>query len=197
MDRNTYILNKDLNGETGSYAFPIKAFNTNEIKLIFNFYPNDFVDLIKMRIYFDKKTYTFEFDDIPKDFILERRTPIIKTTKDIIQIKLYYSNLNAFEYLMPVLFNTPSIIDDFDGGSITHMQFLDTVENDDLFFTLKNSRNQIYNFRSGSNVITYRQTRISDDIETPIIAGMSAINTMESVTSNIVTQFSEYIEVNT
>lgn len=197
MDRNTYILNADLNGEHGQYVFPEKAYNSNILKLIFNFTSHDFVDLVKLKIFFDRASYVFEFDDIPHDFTLTKKTPIKSATKDIIQVKLYYSNLNTYEFLMPLFFNTPSILDDFDGGSLVHAQFLDTNENDDLFFTFKNTKKQFFNFRSGSNVITYNSNKPIDDLQVPIIAAVSAINTIESVTANLVTEFSEFIEVNT
>jgi hypothetical protein len=62
---------------------------------------------------------------------------------------------------------------------------------------MKNSKNQYFNFRSGSNVVSYRKALEQQTIlPTPIISTTLSTNT-GFVSADLLTEFNEYIEVNT
>ena len=197
MNRNSYNITTHLNGLSGIETLDTKVFNSHEIEFKFNFisYPN--VDLVKMKITFDQKIRVFEFNEILSNFILKKETPYEIEKRDIATIKLFYSNFKTYEYQFPMIFIPPSILEDFDGSIIQNAQFLDTIENDDLFFVMKNSKNQYFNFRSGSNVVSYRKALEQQTIPpTPIINATLSTNT-GFVSADLLTEFNEYIEVNT
>jgi hypothetical protein len=197
MNRNSYNITTHLNGLSGIETLDTKVFNSHEIEFKFNFisYPN--VDLVKMKITFDQKIRVFEFNEILSNFILKKETPYEIEKRDIAIIKLFYSNFKTYEYQFPMIFIPPSILEDFDGSIIQNAQFLDTIENDDLFFVMKNSKNQYFNFRSGSNVVSYRKALEQQTIlPTPIISTTLSTNT-GFVSADLLTEFNEYIEVNT
>ena len=197
MNRNFYEITSHLNGLSGIETLNTKVLNYPEVGFNFNFikYPN--IDLVKMKITFDRKVRVLEFEDIPNNFILKRETSFIEDTRDIVVIKLFYSNLKTYEYQFPIIFTTPSLIDTLEGSTIQNAQFLDTVENDDLFFVLKNSKNQFFNFRSGSNVAAYRKALEEIEVPPTSIIGATLSTTTGYVSADVLTEFNEYIEVNT
>jgi hypothetical protein len=93
-------------------------------------------------------------------------------------------------------------LDYFDGATILNAQFIDTKENDDLFFIMENNKNQLFNFRSGSNVVTYRNYIMSLSAEEeqiiPILTATLSSSILSSVsTAFIENEFGEFIEVTT
>jgi hypothetical protein len=153
-----------------------------------------------MKITFDSKIRIFEFNEIPTNFTLRREKPFEYEANDIVIIKLFYSNFNTYEYQFPIIFSLPSILEGLDGASVQSAQFLDTIENDDLFFVMKNNKDQYFNFRSGSNVITYRKLLSEQDpatiAPTPIITALLSTTTGYPP-ADLLTEFNEFIEVNT
>lgn len=199
MVSNIFNIDLNIDGSAGSYLSETRVLNELEFDLNLNFLVTNNADLIKTKIIFDGNVYINEFEDIKNNYTLKKRNSFYDIKKDILQIRLYYSNFNIFEYLIPLVFIPPTTLDYFDGAVIQDAQFIDTKENDDLFFVLKNSKNQLFNFRSGSNVVTYRNyiaslSAIEDEITT-ILSG--TLSTMPPTTANITTDFAEYIEVTT
>jgi hypothetical protein len=195
------LFNIDLNvdGNSGSYLDGVKVLNELELELNLNYNISNNADLIKTKIIFDTNVYINEFEDIKSKFFLKKRDSVSDIKKDILQIRLYYSNFNIFEYLIPLVFIPPSTLDYFEGATIQNAQFIDTKENDDLFFVIKNNNNQLFNFRSGSNVTSYRDYMSSLSAEEDAIINIlsGTLSTVPATSANIVTKFNEYIEVNT
>lgn len=195
------LFNIDLNvdGNSGSYLDGVKVLNELELELNLNYNISNNADLIKTKIIFDANVYINEFEDIKSKFFLKKRDSVSDIKKDILQIRLYYSNFNIFEYLIPLVFIPPSTLDYFEGAVIQNAQFIDTKENDDLFFVIKNNNNQLFNFRSGSNVTSYRDYMSSLSAEEDAIINIlsGTLSTVPASSANILTEFNEYIEVNT
>jgi hypothetical protein len=197
----TNIFNIDLNvdGNSGTYISETRVLNELEFELNLNYIKSNNVDLIKTKIIFGTQIFTDEFEDIKNNFSLRKKDSFYDIKKDILQIRLYYSNFNIFEYLIPLVFIPPNTLDYFDGATIQNAQFIDTKENDDLFFVMKNSKNQLFNFRSGSNVTAYKNYMASLSTEEDQIINIlsGTLSTVPTTTANIVTRFGEYIEVTT
>lgn len=195
------LFNIDLNvdGNSGSYLDEVKVLNELELELNLNYNISNNADLIKTKIIFDTNVYIDEFEDIKSKFFLKKRDSVSDIKKDILQIRLYYSNFNIFEYLIPLVYIPPSTLDYFEGATIQNAQFIDTKENDDLFFVIKNNNNQLFNFRSGSNVTSYRDYMSSLSAEEDVIINIlsGTLSTVPASSANILTEFNEYIEVNT
>ena len=200
MNYNSYYITANLNGLSGTEVQNVKILNNPELIFNFNFIPYTGIDLVKMKITFDSKIRIFEFNEIPTNFTLRREKPFEYEANDIVIIKLFYSNFNTYEYQFPIIFSLPSILEGLDGASIQSAQFLDTIENDDLFFVMKNNKDQYFNFRSGSNVITYRKLLSEQDpatiAPTPIITALLSTATGYPP-ADLLTEFNEFIEVNT
>lgn len=201
MDTNIINVSLTLDGLTGSQLSETYIFNSFELQLNLNFISttSTISDLTKIKIIFDGTQQNFEFSDIRNNYVLKKKGDFTDLKKDIIQIRLFYSNLNVFEYTMPLVFVPPSTLDFFDGATIQNAQFIDTKENDDLFFVMKNNKNQFFNFRSGSNVITYRNylqsISAANDQIIPVIAATLSSTSVTPNTALIVNEFGEFIEV--
>jgi hypothetical protein len=199
MVSNRFDIDLAVDGNAGSYVSETRVINELELELNLNFTITNNADLIKTKIIFDKNIIINEFKNIKNNFLLKKKDSIYDIKKDMLQIRLYYSNFNIFEYLVPLVFIPPSTLDYFDGAIIQNAQFIDTKENDDLFFVMKNNKDQLFNFRSGSNVVTYKNylsslSAAEDDI-TNILSG--TLSTIPATTANILTEFGEFIEVTT
>lgn len=202
MSTNILEVALNLNGLSGSVVDQTKVFNERELELRLNFSYTPGIDLTKLKITFDGKTSSYEFDDIKTNYILKKENPFIDIKREIIQIRLFYNNFSAYEYIIPLIFISPSTLDYFDGAVIQNAQFIDTKENDDLFFVMKNNKDQLFNFRSGSNVITYRTylqsiSAAEDEIIPILTATLSSSTLTPGNTAFIENEFGELIEVTT
>lgn len=202
MSTNILEATLNLNGLSGSFVGQAKVFNERELELRLNFVYTSGIDLTKLKITFDGKTRSYEFDDIKTNYILKKENPFIDIKREIIQIRLFYNNFSAYEYIIPLIFISPSTLDYFDGAVIQNAQFIDTKENDDLFFVMKNNKDQLFNFRSGSNVITYRTylqsiSAAEDEIIPILTATLSSSTLTPGNTAFIENEFGELIEVTT
>jgi hypothetical protein len=196
MSTNIFV-DLNLNGLSGSSLNETIVLNERELQLNLNFTYTPNIDLTKLKIIFDNKTQSYEFDDIRNTYILKKNASYDYAKKDIIQLRLFYSNFNVFEYNIPLIFVPPSTLEFFDGSSIQNAQFIDTKENDDLFFVMKNNKNQFFNFRSGSNVVTYRtyieSISATQDRIIPIITATLTSNSAAFIEN----EFGEFIEATT
>lgn len=199
MASNIFNVDLNIDGSVGSALYDTRVLSELELYLNLNFIVSNNAELVKTKIIFDNNIYVNEFEDIKNNFVFKKQTPFFSVKKDVLQIKLYYSNFNTFEYIIPLVFIPPSTLDYFDGAIIQNAQFIDTKENDDLFFVMKNNKNQLFNFRMGTNVNTYKEyiTGLSaeEDKITTILSG--TLSTMPPTAANILTKFGEYIEVTT
>ena len=154
MDRTIYNIISRLDGSNGLSTLPARVFNTSTITLNLSFaYDTTKVDIVKTKVLFEDRTYEYEFS-YPSTISLYRENELTYSSqKYYAQIKIYFSNFNTYEYLIPVWFIKPTALDDFDGANITNAQFIDSEANGDMLLVMKNNVDQIFNFKMGTSQI--------------------------------------------
>lgn len=189
MDRSVYNIISKLNGSNGLSTLPVKVFNTSTITLNLSFDVDSKVtDLVKTKILFEDRTYEYEFS-YPTNIVLYKEKELIYTSeKYYAQIKLYFSNFNTYEYLIPIWFIKPTALVDFDGANIINAQFIDSEANGDMLIVMKNNSDQIFNFKMSTNKIF--GSNLSEPDQTIIAA-----NNRTLPLSNIVTTYDEFLSI--
>lgn len=189
MDRSVYNIISKLNGSNGLSTLPVKVFNTSTITLNLSFDVDSKVtDLVKTKILFEDRTYEYEFS-YPTNIVLYKEKELIYTSeKYYAQVKLYFSNFNTYEYLIPIWFIKPTALVDFDGANIINAQFIDSEANGDMLIVMKNNSDQIFNFKMSTNKIF--GSNLSEPGQTIIAA-----NNRTLPLSNIVTTYDEFLSI--
>jgi hypothetical protein len=189
MDRSVYNIISKLDGSNGLSTLPVKVFNTSTITLNLSFDVDSKVtDLVKTKILFEDRTYEYEFS-YPTNIVLYKEKELIYTSeKYYAQIKLYFSNFNTYEYLIPIWFIKPTALVDFDGANIINAQFIDSEANGDMLIVMKNNSDQIFNFKMSTNKIF--GSNLSEPDQTIIAA-----NNRTLPLSNIVTTYDEFLSI--
>lgn len=194
MDRTIYNIISRLDGSNGLSTLPARVFNTSTITLNLSFaYDTTKVDIVKTKVLFEDRTYEYEFS-YPSTISLYRENELTYSSqKYYAQIKIYFSNFNTYEYLIPVWFIKPTALDDFDGANITNAQFIDSEANGDMLLVMKNNVDQIFNFKMGTSQIF--DSVYSNLPESPASQKIIAANNWTRPLSNITTTNDEFLVI--
>lgn len=194
MDRTIYNIISRLDGSNGLSTLPARVFNTSTITLNLSFaYDTTKVDIVKTKVLFEDRTYEYEFS-YPSTISLYRENELTYSSqKYYAQIKIYFSNFNTYEYLIPVWFIKPTALDDFDGANITNAQFIDSEANGDMLLVMKNNVDQIFNFKMGTSQIF--DSVYSSLPESPASQKIIAANNWMRPLSNITTTNDEFLVI--
>jgi hypothetical protein len=192
MDRTVYEISKKLDGTPGVSALPTRVFNGSTITLNLNFTdasPNS--DIVKTKIFFEDRIYEYEFT-YPSTLTLYRERELSNNAEKYhTQIKLYFSNFQTYEYIIPMWFVKSSLLEDFDGANIINAQFIDSAANGDMLIVMKNNLGQIYNFKMGTKSAFDSIYKNYTDPDIKIIAANNKTNTPSI--SNIYTSDDEFL----
>jgi hypothetical protein len=194
MDRTIYNIISRLDGSNGLSTLPAKVFNTSTITLNLSFaYDTTKVDIVKTKVLFEDRTYEYEFS-YPSTISLYRENELTYSSqKYYAQIKIYFSNFNTYEYLIPIWFIKPTALDDFDGANIINAQFIDSEANGDMLLVMKNNVDQIFNFKMGTNQIF--DSVYSSLPESSALQKIIAANNWTRPLSNITTTNDEFLVI--
>lgn len=174
MGRNIYEISRVVDGINFQYSFEPRAFKgTTDIILNFNFTPTSF-ELLKLKISVEgQETKWFE-TDIPQSYTCHLE-PLMNQYmyRRWIMVTAVYNNFNAAEYFIPIYIAQPSYYTDLDGLKVSQAQFIDTVDNGDMFVVLQNKHNTAYNMLLRANQAI---TEVAAAVEEEVIAAVSAVD---------------------
>lgn len=152
MDRNTYNITRVVDGNNFQYSFEPRAFKgTTDIILNFNFTPTTF-ELVKLKIAVEGQEPKWYESNIPASHVCHIEPFVDEYVyRRWIMVTAVYNNFNAAEFFIPVYVAQPSYYTDLDGLKISQAQFVDAVDNGDMFVVMQNNRNTAYNMLLRAN----------------------------------------------
>lgn len=171
---NIYLINKIAGTASSSEIYPARTFkgDTN-IKLDFSNVVETDIKLIKIQINFDdgvsfERVYSTDTDMF--ETVQHLYTP--STSSYIISrrcsVNLVFSNFTIHNILIPINLAQNSFLSEYGSLSVKKAQFIDSVNNGDMFLILESEKHNLYNvcMKTGSFTTSVASVTAIDNILT-------------------------------